>query len=138
MSPRTLSARSLTADDFGRIESFTRDQLDELPFGTILLDLSGRILEYNLAEARLAGLDREQVVGRDFFSEVAPCTNVQAFAGRFREAMDAAEEVRFAYEFAFRRGPVEVEIVIRPSLSRAAGWVFVTVAAKGSAARDAA
>jgi len=60
------------------------ERLDELPFGAIVIDAKGTILEYNEYERRLAHLERAAVVGKNFFRDVAPCTGVQAFEGRLR------------------------------------------------------
>ena len=71
-----------------------------MPFGVICLDAAGTIVRYNLAEARLARLDRAEVLGRHFFLEVAPCTNVPAFEGRVR-AFQGSHEGRLAEAFSF-------------------------------------
>ena len=66
------------------VDDRTDAELDALPFGVIALDRDGFVLRYNLYESRLARLDRNQVVGRNFFDEIAPCTRNEAFQGRFR------------------------------------------------------
>ena len=86
-------------------------QLDDLPFGVICLDARGTILRYNLAEARLARLDRSQVLGRDFFRQIAPCTATQGFEGRFRSFVAGQEpRVAFPYIFDFKFGAQEVHV----------------------------
>ena len=88
------------------------EELDALPFGVIALGEGGRIARYNLAEARFARLDRNAVVGRSFFAEVARCAATPEFLGRY-EAMagSAAPKVdRFGYIFAFRFGAQNVEV----------------------------
>ena len=74
--------------DPSRIDALPDADLDALPFGVICVDRTGRILRYNLAESRLARLDRRQVLGRNFFRTVAPCTQTPAFEGRFRLFVD--------------------------------------------------
>jgi photoactive yellow protein len=88
-------------------------ELDALPFGVICLAPDGTILRYNLAESRLARLDRNQVLGKSFFREIAPCTRGQAFEGRFRALVAegrAGEITRFEYLFDFKFGAQEVSI----------------------------
>lgn len=90
-------------------------ELDLMPFGVICLDAAGIVRRYNLAEARLARLDRAQVIGKDFFRVVAPCTATPAFEGKFREIArgeNPARLVRFAYRFDFKFGAQDVEIEI--------------------------
>lgn len=99
---------------YGRIIGLSavyKKQLDELPFGVIELDAEGVVTAYNRAEAALARTQVENVLGRNFFTEVAPCTAVREFEGRFRQFIHSAEQLeQFDFTFTFRDGPVGVEI----------------------------
>ena len=55
-----------------RVPEMSDAELDALPFGVICLDKTGTVIRYNVAEARLARLDRSQVVGKNFFRTIAP------------------------------------------------------------------
>ena len=90
------------------------DELDALPFGAIQLSGDGTIIAYNRSESSLSGLAPEEVLGKNFFRDVAPCTSVKEFVGRF-EALRAKGEngrskMRFVFKFA--RGAKLVEIVM--------------------------
>ena len=86
-------------------------ELDALPFGVICLDPQGKVLRYNLAEARLARLDRAQVVGKSFFRRIAPCTATPEFEGRVRAFFSGTQPVeRFGYLFDFKFGAQQVEV----------------------------
>lgn len=87
-------------------------ELDALDVGVVGLDEQGTILRYNLYESRLARLDRNQVLGKNFFEEVAPCTQNDAFEGRFRRfiASDDRAGDRFNYLFDFKFGAQEVTV----------------------------
>lgn len=87
--------------------------LDLLPYGIIVVDEEGRILYYNAREEEIANHQREDVLGKNFFSEVAPCTQVQEFYGRFKETMQRAGLVAdFHFRFPFPGRPREVEITL--------------------------
>ena len=88
------------------------ERLDDLPFGAIVIDPEGTILAYNEYEVRLARLEREAVIGKNFFRDVAPCTGVQAFEGRLRTFLRTSDTVSesFEYFFPFRHEAVTVEI----------------------------
>ncbi len=92
----------------------SREQLDSLPYGVITLDRRGTILRYNYAEAAFARRASAETVGLGFFTEVAPCTNVQGFKGRFdRFALGSDSGVdRFDFTFAFRWGSQDVSITL--------------------------
>jgi photoactive yellow protein len=88
--------------------------LDGLPFGVIRLTGDGVIEAYNDTEARLARRSAASVIGKHFFNEVAPCTNVQAFAGRLglmRQRGVAATE-RFAFVFRLSWTPAVVQLAL--------------------------
>ncbi|MEM1179000.1 MAG: PAS domain-containing protein [Acidobacteriota bacterium] len=108
------------------IEGLSPGELDNLPYGAIKLDTEGQIVAYNLAESKISGRDKSRVLGKNFFTEVAPCTNVQEFAGRFREGV-AREELNhvFPYVFSFEMAPTEVWIRLYYSQDSDAAWVFV-------------
>ena len=108
------------------INRMNEQELDNLPFGAIRLDHDGRILSYNAAESKLTGRDKSKVIGRNFFREVAPCTNVQAFAGRFREGIASKEmHVIFPYRFDFEMAPRDVTVTLFYSKITQTSWVFV-------------
>ncbi|GAC1402614.1 MAG: hypothetical protein NVSMB64_02720 [Candidatus Velthaea sp.] len=87
-------------------------ELDQLPFGAIVVDYNGDIVAYNQYEARLARKNRAEVIGKNFFRDVAPCTAVQAFEGRMRLFIGATDQVSesFDYFFPFAHGSVDVTI----------------------------
>ncbi|MEM1205596.1 MAG: photoactive yellow protein, partial [Acidobacteriota bacterium] len=67
------------------------------------------------------------VIGRNFFTEVAPCTNVQEFAGRFREGVAKGDLNHvFPYIFSFEMDPTQVWVRLFYSESTESAWVFVT------------
>lgn len=92
-----------------------------MPFGVICLDPSGLVLRYNLAEARLARLDRAQVLGKNFYRRIAPCTATPEFEGRVRAFFSGDQPLdRFAYLFDFKFGAqqVDIELVRVPANDR--------------------
>ena len=109
-----------------RIQDYSEQQLDSLPFGAIRLDREGKILSFNQAEVDLSGRKKENVVGRNFFREVAPCTNVQDFAGRFREGVARGEiHTTFPYVFDYQMDPRKVWVTLFYSQETDTAWVFV-------------
>lgn len=94
-----------------RADAFSAEDLDQQPYGIICLDAAGKILRYNLAEARFARLDRATVLGKTFFGQVAPCTATPEFQGRFESfVLGTAPTLRFNYLFDFKFGAQQVEV----------------------------
>lgn len=101
--------------DIGFVNQLSNEQLDDLPYGVIQLDARGRVVGYNDTESRMVGLPKERVIGRNFFQEVAPCTRVQEFEGRFRDLAEGRSRKvfeQFEFVFNFRKGAQRVVIMI--------------------------
>lgn len=122
--------------DFGAVVNLTPAELDALPYGLVTLDAEGRVLHYNDTESRMVGLPKEQVIGRSFFTDVAPCARVREFEGRFRDLVRDPMGVRvqtFDFVFRFPRQEQQVTIVITPA--RARGQFHVAMLRRSITAR---
>ena len=105
----------------------TETELDTLPMGMIQLDPTGKVLKFNQAESVLARVDKNDAVGKSFFDEVAPCTKVQEFYGRFkegviRESLDSS----FQFHFAFKQQPRDVTVRLFYSRRTRSVWVMIS------------
>jgi photoactive yellow protein len=112
----------------GEVGTLNATELDALPFGAILLDPDGSILAYNRAEEQLSGRKRADVVGKNFFRDIAPCTRVRRFYGAFQTGVDRRNlnEV-FDFTFRFPGAPREVRIrMIYSGNPKPGVWIFVT------------
>ncbi len=96
-----------------QLVGLSSQEIDQLPFGYIALDSAGNVLKYNRYEAELARLEQESVLGKNFFTEVAPCTQVKEFEGRFKELAEGRADtstLSFDFVFKFRHGAQNVRI----------------------------
>ena len=110
-----------------RAESLSDPELNALPFGMIQLDPSGRILKFNQTEADLARIRRERQLGKNFFDDVAPCTKVKEFHGRFLEGVRRKKLYEtFGYVFKFAHGWRNVAITLMYSDRTDSVWVLVS------------
>jgi photoactive yellow protein len=121
-----MNSKDATMKELESIGRMDEEELNGLPFGAIRLDQDGRILKYNATEGKLTGRDPKKVIGKNFFTDVAPCTNVQAFAGRFREGFEKKEmHAIFPYRFDFDMAPRDVSVTLFYSRQTDSAWVFV-------------
>jgi len=124
--PQTRQIDTTDLKAIETIENMNRGELDALPIGAIRLDEQGTILNFNAHEADLTGRDPKRVIGKNFFTEVAPCTNVKEFAGRYRNGVaNGALHVIFPYRFDFEMAPRDVTVTLFYSPRAKSGWVFV-------------
>jgi len=91
-----------------RLDAADDPTLDTAPFGVIAMAEDGTVTSYNAAESRLTGLTPAKVIGRHFFSAVAPCTNNFMVAYRFETepVLDAVID----YVFTLRMQPTKVRL----------------------------
>lgn len=111
--------------DLGFINQVPVEQLEQLPYGLMVLDAEGNVLFYNETESKLAGFARERVLGKNFFGEVAPCTRVQAFEGRFKEFIEGKLGRVTFFDFAFHFAKGTQNVLIGLSHGRKKGHINV-------------
>lgn len=110
-----------------RADVLTEEELDSLPVGMIQLDRNGTVLKFNQTESSLARMDKSDALGRSFFDEVAPCTKVQEFYGKFVEGVENRNlHTVFPYQFRFRDGR-QKNVVISMFYSASTDTVWVLV-----------
>lgn len=101
-------------------------QLDKVAFGAIELDSQGKVLKYNAAEGDITGRKPEDVIGKNFFREVAPCTASPEFKGRFESGVRAGNlNTMFEYIFDYNMKPTKVKVHMKKALTGDTYWVFV-------------
>ncbi len=106
-----------------RIEALTQHELDNLPFGVILLDRAGTVLFYSATEARLSGYGGIPV-GQNMF-EISRCMGAGDFRGRLMRAMEEGPvDMEFGWPGDY--GDPQRELRIRVQSSRRGGvWMFI-------------
>jgi photoactive yellow protein len=104
----TMAQMFTQAGLLGYLETADTSALDALPFGVIGMTPDGTVTSYNSAESRLAGLTPAKVIGRHFFSAVAPCTNNFMVASRFET--EATIDDIIDYVFTVRMQPTKVRL----------------------------
>ena len=101
-------------------------QLNKLAFGAIELDATGKILKYNAIEGEITGRDPKAVIGKNFFTDVAPCTNRPEFKGVFDAGVRAKNlNTMFEYVFDHQMKPTKVKIHMKQAILGNSFWVFV-------------
>ena len=100
--------------------------LDKLAFGAIQLDDTGKIIQYNAAEGSITGRDPKSVIGKNFFTDVAPCTQSKEFQGRFKDGVKNGDlNTMCEYVFDYQMKPTKVKVHMKKALSGDTFWIFV-------------
>lgn len=118
---------SFAASDIeNQLAKLSDDQLNDLAFGAIQLDKDGTILAYNAAEGDITGRNPEDVKGKNFFADVAPCTNQAGFRDKFDEGV-ANDNLNVVLEWTFdyEMQPTKVQVHMKKAALPGKYWVFV-------------
>ena len=122
----------MTRIEFGQndldnvMASLSPRQIDALAFGAIQLDDTGKILAFNQTESSITGRRPEAVIGRNFFTDVAPCCNKPAFQGVFADGVKSGNlNAIFDYTFDYVMKPTRVKIQMKKAVTGDTYWVFV-------------
>ena len=99
-------------DNLGEnLRNASEEELDNASFGIIRVDDEGSVEFFNQYEAELSGMDPEEVRGRNFFTQVAPCTNNRLFRGRFKKGVRRGElDETFTYTYTYKMRPTLVDV----------------------------
>ena len=106
------------ADDPSRVEL--------LPFGAIMVDQQGDILRFNHVESDIMGRSASDVVGKNFFNDIAPCAKGQIFYNHFfRAVADGQVNTMFDYQFDYKTAPMNVRIHMKSADASHGIWIFI-------------
>jgi photoactive yellow protein len=93
------------------LRTCSEDTLNEAPFGIVQVDDDGIVQFYNRYESELAGVAPEDAMGRNFFTQLAPCSSNRLFHGRFKSGVrKGALDERFTYTFTYKMSPTLVQV----------------------------
>lgn len=116
----------VSPDILSKLGSLTRTDVDGVPYGIVKVDNSGKILLYNRYESELAGVAPATAEGKNFFTEVAPCTNNKLFFGKFKSGVELGDlNSAFNYTFTYKMKPTNVQIHLLHDKNTKTNWVFV-------------
>ncbi len=114
------------ADIENTLAGMTPEEIDRLPFGAIQVDREGYILLYSATEGALTSRDPETMIGKNFFTDIAPCGQTDAFYGRFRRGIEQGVlNTIFDYTFDDRMTPMKVRIHLKRGFWSNTYWIFV-------------
>ena len=97
-----------------------------LPFGAIMVNQQGDVMRYNHVESGISGRNAGEVVGKNFFNDVAPCAKGQAFYNHFfRAVADGHVNTMFDYQFDYKMQATNVRIHMKSADAARGIWIFI-------------
>lgn len=115
----------LSDEELRGLPALAREQINNLEVGVIKVDDAGVIEIYSARESQIAGVAIDAAEGRNFFTQVAPCTNNRLLFGRFKTGV-SANELNFTlpYTFTYRMKPTNVFLQLYRDASTSTNWVL--------------
>ena len=108
------------------LNSLDRSSADSSDFGIVEVDDAGVIKLYNKYESDLASIAPDAAEGKNFFTQVAPCTNNRLFYGRFQEGVKGNDlNAEMDYVFTYKMRPTRVKIHMYRDPREGRNFVFV-------------
>ena len=74
-------------DNANAFAALSPEALDDISFGIVQVDATGRIHIFNKSEGEITGRSPKAAIGKNFFDDVAICTNTPDFRGRFDDGV---------------------------------------------------
>jgi photoactive yellow protein len=111
---------SRSAGEF-RLDEANDAALDALPFGIVAMADDSTATSHNLAESRLSGLTPANVIGRHFFSAVAPYTNNFVAAYRFESEPVLDAVIDYVFTLGMQPSNVRLRLLEQPGRRGHAG-----------------
>ncbi|WP_375401789.1 photoactive yellow protein [uncultured Sphingomonas sp.] len=97
-----------------------------LPFGAILVNQQGDVLRFNQVESGISGRTVGDVVGKNFFNDIAPCAKGQIFYNHFFRAVAEGQiNTMFDYQFDYKMTATNVRIHMKSADAASGIWIFI-------------
>ena len=100
------------------LEEFPPHRIDEIGFGLIVMNRAGDVVGYNAFESKQSGLSVDRVMGRNFFSDVGPCTNNYLIAQRFLDCDQLDEQLDYVFTYRMAPTPVRLRLMANAGSAR--------------------
>lgn len=80
-------------------------------FGIVKMDHDGKVTDYNDNQAKHTGMSKGSVMGKHFFTQVAPCTNNFMVAQKFENQGALNEKVPYTFTIKMAPTPVTLRLL---------------------------
>ena len=80
-------------------------------FGIVQMSHDGKVTDYNDSQAKHTGMSKSSVMGKHFFTGVAPCTNNFMVAQKFENQSSLNENLPYTFTIKMAPTPVKLRLL---------------------------
>jgi len=127
MAAKTIHKTFVDDKVLNNLDKLTPQIADKLSYAVVKLDDEGNVELYNRYNyEEFADFQGRSVIGKNYFDEVAPCTNNFMFSGRFNRGVQNGEmDFMFDYCFTYKMTPTNVKVHLYRDQKTDTNWVFL-------------
>ncbi len=111
-------------DSDNPLGQLSAQDVERLPFGAAELTADGKIVAYNDTEPDHLGGERQTIIGRDFFGDVARWAGTSVIATEFRKGV-AGGALNVVFDCAVANLPYKVRVHMKVSPILGTYWAFI-------------
>ena len=89
----------------------TTASYDSAGFGIVKMDHDGKVTDYNSSQVSHTGMSKAAVMGKHFFSQVAPCTNNFMVAQKYENNPSLNEAIDYTFTLKMAPTPVKLRML---------------------------
>ncbi|MEE4244741.1 MAG: hypothetical protein V2I33_04990 [Kangiellaceae bacterium] len=103
-----MSFESITIGD---LNSQNTSALNAHNYGVVKMDHSGTVTDYNNSQSEHTGMSKDAVMGKHFFTQVAPCTNNFMVSQKYDSAEGLDETVPYTFTIKMAPTPLTLRLL---------------------------
>ncbi len=101
------------------------ERLDSLAFGALLLDRNGIIVKYNRAQGVIWSRRPAEMIGKDFFKEVAKCCRNTPIQFKYQEFLRSGHvDTLHEHDLLYGNKMITVKIHVKSQADGQRCWIF--------------
>ncbi len=86
-------------------------ELNDCSYGVVKMSKEGVVQAVNTAEVELSGLSQSAFIDKNFFTQVAPCTNNYMVAEKYRKLDELDETIPYVFTYMMKPTPVHLRML---------------------------
>ncbi|WP_224746416.1 PAS domain-containing protein [Mucilaginibacter glaciei] len=92
------------------LDTHSESDYDKLPFGVVKMDYEGVVAAYSRGQSKISGVTKENAKGKNFFTQIAPCTNNFMVAERYKD-ITLDETLPYMFTYITKPTPVTLRLI---------------------------